>query len=782
MMSGILTLTAPCIHSANRVDKVRNFPLSDVTLLDSEFKRADELNVDVLLKYDVDRLLAPFLKEAGLEPKGEYFPNWAGLDGHVGGHYLSALAFAYASTGNEECKRIADYMVSELKRCAEANGDGYIGGVPESKVVWDALRAGDDSELRKRWVPWYNVHKIYAGLLDAYRNTGNEDARKLFLGLCDWGIDVTSALDSAAWEKMLDIEFGGMNEVYADAYDLTGDSKYMDMAKKFSHRWLFDSMRRGIDNLDNRHANTQVPKAVGYQRVAESSGDSDYRDAAEFFWTTVTGNRSLSFGGNSRREHFPSAEGCVEYTMEREGPESCNTYNMLKLSEGLFRLNPHARYADFYERALFNHIRSTQHPEHGGYVYFTSARPRHYRIYSSPNDAMWCCVGTGMENHGKYGEFIYSHSDDDLYVNLFIPSSVEWKEKGITLTQTTDFPAQESTCLALKMKKDNKFTLKIRLPHWIVTDKPDIYINGKIFKDYQVTPDSYITIDKKWKNGDIVDISLPMTNYVEAMPNVPDFLSIMHGPITLASRAGTEDLAGLVADDSRWGHIAHGKLLPLYEAPIINGTKEDIEALIKDMKPLEGKPLHYKIPGLFIQKEYSDIELEPFSGIHDSRYCVYWQAMDKSSYEDNMKNLALAEQERLRLDSLTVDKITLGEQQPEADHKMKESNTSKGYHENESFRTINPDGYLSFILTSDNQKALNIDLRMLGDIIPSLFIEESEIDVEPTVSTADSKGFRHIRFTLPERAADAEKDINFTLRNKKKNPTGGINSVRLICR
>ena len=414
----------PLAHDLNG-ENVKNFPLKDVKLLDSPFKRADDLNVEVLLKYDVDRLLAPYLKEAGLAPKAESYPNWDGLDGHVGGHYLSALAMAYASTGNEECKRRLDYMISELERCQNANADGYVGGVPGSKEMWSQVKAGDGNAVSKRWVPWYNIHKTYAGLRDAWLLLGDEKAKDMFIKFCDWGLDVISGLDEAQMEKMLDTEFGGMNETFADAYEITGDKKYLDAARRFSHRRLFDSMARRVDNLDNMHANTQVPKAVGYQRVAELTGDTAYATAADFFWETVTDNRSLSFGGNSRREHFPSAAACVEYTEEREGPETCNTYNMLKLAEGLFRMNPDAKYTDFYERALFNHIRSSQHPEHGGYVYFTSARPRHYRVYSSLGQGMWCCVGTGMENHGKYGEFIYAHTDDDLYVNLFIPSELE---------------------------------------------------------------------------------------------------------------------------------------------------------------------------------------------------------------------------------------------------------------------------------------------------------------------------------------------------------------------
>lgn len=425
------------------------FPLGDVRITTGPFRHACELNVEVLLRYDTDRLLAPFLREAGLPKKAETYGNWEkdGLDGHIGGHYLTAMAIHYAATGNRECKERMDYMVDEFARVQQANGDGSICGFPNSRKFAEEIRKGNVGIVWSYRVAWYNMHKTYAGLRDAWLYGKNEKARKVFLKLCDWGADLVDNLDDAQMESMLNNEFGGMNEVYADAYQMTGDPKYLTIAKRFSHKQIFDSMAGRVDNLDNKHANTQVPKAVGYQRVAELNPKSsaDYQDfvtAAGFFWETVTGNRTLSLGGNSRSEHFPEAGKCSDYMHERQGPESCNTNNMLKLTEGLFRMNPKAEYADFYERALYNHILSTQHPVHGGYVYFTPACPSHYRVYSAPEKAMWCCVGTGMENHGKYGQFIYTRGaeNDALYVNLFIPSELNWKEKKVKVVQETGFP------------------------------------------------------------------------------------------------------------------------------------------------------------------------------------------------------------------------------------------------------------------------------------------------------------------------------------------------------
>ncbi|MBN2103418.1 glycoside hydrolase family 127 protein, partial [bacterium] len=504
------------------------FPFEDVKLLEGPFRHARDLNIEVLLKYDVDRLLAPYRKEAGLSEKAECYPSWAGLDGHVGGHYLSAMAMNYAATGNAECKNRMEYMISELKECQEANGInnsgwgiGYAGGFPNSKKLWSAFKKGDFSIYFSSWAPFYNLHKMFAGLRDAWLYGDSEEAKAMFLKFCDWGIDLTAGLSDDQMQRMLNTEHGGINEMFADAYQITGDVKYLTAAKRYSHRQLLDPLSERIDNLDNKHANTQIPKFTGFERIAELSHDEKYDRAGRFFWETVTINRSLAFGGNSRREHFPSVTSCIDFIHVNDGPESCNSYNMLKLTEDLFRVHPSAKYVDYYERTLFNHILSAQHPEHGGYVYFTPARPRHYRVYSAPNEAMWCCVGTGMENHGKYNQFIYTHSTDTLYLNLFIASELNWKDKGVKIRQETKFPYEEKTKLTVT-EGASPFTLLIRYPGWVSKGALKIRINGEDLS-YSALPSSYVGIDRKWKKGDTVEIMLPMHNSIEPVPNVPEY-------------------------------------------------------------------------------------------------------------------------------------------------------------------------------------------------------------------------------------------------------------------
>lgn len=760
------------------------FFLGDVKLLDGPFKHACEVNTGVLLRYDTDRLLAPFLKEAGLNTKGEMFPNWEGLDGHVGGHYLSALAMHYAVTGNEECRERMEYMISELKRCQDAIGTGYIGGIPDGAVkIWDKVEAGNPRAVASGWVPWYNVHKTYAGLRDAWLYTGDETARDMFLKLCDWGITIISPLDAAQMERMLDIEFGGMNEVYADAYQMTGEEKYLDAAKRFSHRVIFDNMAKGVDNLDNKHANTQVPKAVGYQRVAELTGEEDYTAAATFFWETVVHNRSLSIGGNSRREHFPTAADCVSYVEEREGPETCNTNNMMKLTEGLFRMDPDPRYADFYERAMFNHILSSQHPAHGGYVYFTPARPQHYRVYSDVNQAMWCCVGTGMENHGKYGEFIYSHAGDSLYVNLFVASELDWKEKGVKIIQNTAFPYEEGTTLKIETKKASKFKLMVRHPWWVPAGELRININGR---DFPVVsePSSYVAIDRKWKDGDVVSVSTPMRITVEQMPNVPEYISVLYGPMVMGVRTGTEDLKGLVAGDDRWGHIANGKLIPVTEAPLIVGERDEIEARLNGMRRLGDNSLTFATDGLFESPEHRYLTFEPFYNIHDIRYSIYFLAMTRGDYDKVRAERERRERERVALDNRTVDEVKPGEQQPEADHLMKHENSRTGHFNNEAWRDARSGGFFSYNILTGGRQDLTLMVRYWGDERGARSFDillDGEKLVTENISGKWRKGdFENVEYSIPPAMLKGKESVTVRFQPSGDNIAGGIYRVRLL--
>ncbi len=780
-------LMAAAFVAGNAQDKLyaNEFPLGDVTITGGVLKKARDLNIKTLLQYDCDRLLAPYLKEAGLTPKAKPYPNWDGLDGHVGGHYLTAMALN-ACTGSEKCRQRMEYMIGELQACADANvrnhpewGRGYVGGVPNSDQIWSTFRKGDFKAFSAAWVPFYNVHKMYAGLRDAYVYCGNEQAKKLFLGFCDWAIDITAGLSDQQMERVLDTEHGGMNEVLADAYALTHERKYLDCAKRFSHRRLLTPLSQRVDCLDNLHANTQVPKIVGFERIAELDGNETYHNASLFFWDIVTGERSLAFGGDSRREHFPSREACTDFINDIDGPETCNTNNMLKLTEDLHRYSPDARFADYYELATFNHILSSQHPEHGGYVYFTPARPRHYRNYSAPNEAMWCCVGTGMENHGKYGQFIYTHKGNALYVNLFVASQLNWRERGVQLRQETVFPYAETSKITITEGKGN-FAMLVRYPGWVKPGDFTVTVNGRPVDIYS-GPSSYVTIDRKWKKGDVVEVRFPMHNSVKYLPNVPQYIALMHGPIMLGMKTGTEDLAHLIADDSRFGQYASGKKLPINEAPIL--INDNIDAIANQLTPIEGQPLHFALSTRMVNGIKG--ELQPFFEIHDSRYMMYWLALSENNYKAYLDKLAKAEEERQAIEARTVDFVQPGEQQPEADHKMETDRSYTGNTNDVFWRDARDGHFFSYLMQTGGQKDLSLRIKYWG--VGEWKSHEFDILVDDVlVTSVNNTGkyriseFRYETYEIPANLLEGKSQVRVKFVAKPRKEIGEIYGVRLI--
>ena len=764
------------------------FPLGDITLLDGPLKHARDLNVKVLLKYDCDRMLAPYRKEAGLQPRKPSYPNWDGLDGHVGGHYLSALSIN-AATGNEECRKRMEYMISELQLVLDANNQrpeawchNYIGGVPNSAKMWTAFSKGDFGPYFGTWAPFYNIHKMYAGLRDAWLYCGNEQAKNLFLKFCDWAVDITRDLNDEQMEKMLGNEHGGMNEVLADAYAITGEQKYLDCARRFSHRMLLVPLENGKDCLDNMHANTQIPKVIGYQRIAELAHDVQYHNASEYFWEIVTRQRSLALGGNSRREHFPTKENCIDYINDIDGPESCNTYNMLKLTEDLNRVKPNGMYGDFYETAMFNHILSAQHPQHGGYVYFTPARPRHYRNYSAPNEAMWCCVGTGMEDHGKYGQFVWTHDkgvkaeNDALYVNLFVASELNWKDRKMVIRQQTAFPYAESSVVEVAKGKGT-FILKVRKPSWC----ENFTVKGVGFDADSYEENGFVCMKRKWKKGDQVKISMPMHAYIKPMINVPQYVAIMYGPILLGMKTGTEDMRGLIADDSRFGQYAGGKKLALDEAPIL--LPKHLDDIAKDLKPVPGKPLHFKLATRM--ENAIDGELQPFFEIHDSRYMMYWLALGENDYKAYMQKLADEEKARQALEARTVDKVNPGEQQPETDHNMEADVTERGNTEGVFFRDARDGHFFSYLMQTKGETNLSLQLKFWGQ--DEWRTSEFDIYVNDKLLCSVNNShrwrttqFKTVDYAIPSEFVKGKKEIRVKFVAHKGKQVGQIYGVRLV--
>ena len=452
---------------------------------------------------------------------------------------------------------------------------------------------------------------------------------------------------------------------------------------------------------------------------------------------------------------------------------------MLKLTQDLFRANPLAIYTDFYERALYNHILSTQHPEHGGYVYFTPARPRHYRVYSAPNKAMWCCVGTGMENHGKYNEFIYTHQNNTLFLNLFVASELNWRLKGVKIKQDTDFPYEEKTRLIVT-EGSSQFKLMIRYPSWVETGALKIIVNGDTLS-YSAKPSSYVAVDRPWMAGDVVDVILPMQNKIEQLINMPSYIAFMHGPIMLGAKTGTEDLAGLVAGEGRWEHIPHGKRLPIDKAPII--VEKDLSKITEKLVPVKDKPLTFKVSEINMINP-QDIALEPFFKIHDARYIIYWMALTNSQYQAYLDSIAAEEKEKLALEKRTIDFVATGEQQPEADHAIQSLNSNTGVHLDKFWRDARNDGYFSYRLSTNNETDLSLIVRYWGYEWSSrkfdIYIDDEKLISEDNTGRWYQSKFQDVEYPIPNKMVEGKDHIRLKFHASPGSAAGAVYYIRLL--
>ncbi|MFW6043316.1 MAG: beta-L-arabinofuranosidase domain-containing protein [Marinilabiliaceae bacterium] len=781
----LLTGLVSCSERTSTLPDPKAFDLSSVRLLDSPFRHAGELNKEYVMAHDPDRLLAPFLDDAGLEPKAPRYGNWenSGLDGHTCGHYLTSLSLMVASMDSEEAGERLNYMIDELARCQEANGNGYVGGIPGGQAMWDEIAEGNidagNFSLNDKWVPLYNIHKLFAGLHDAWVYAENEKARDVLVDLSDWFYDLCSGLSDDQIQEMLVSEHGGMNDVLADVSVMTEDKKYLELARRFSHREILDPLVNDTDKLTGLHANTQIPKVVGFMKIGALTNDTAWIGASRFFWDTVVNKRSVAIGGNSTQEHFHPADDFSSMIESRQGPETCNTYNMMKLSKNLYHHDGDLKYLDFYERALYNHILSSQHPEHGGLVYFTSMRPRHYRVYSKPEKTFWCCVGSGMENHAKYGELIYAHGKNALFVNLFVPSELTWEDQNVNVIQETSFPEQEYTTLRINTDgREEQFMLNIRHPHWLKAGEMSVTVNDKKIRRTS-QPGEYFTIDRTWSDGDHIEVSLPMHTYDEQLPDDSPYTALMHGPLVLGASTGTNGLEGLIADDSRMGHVADGPLMPREDAPMLVTEHENWE---ENIRPVPGESLTFEASELIIPDSAKDLRLKPFYRIHDARYMVYWRTGSEAELRETREKLKQQEQKVQELEKRTIDQVATGEQQPESEHNFRGEETETGVHEDRHWRHAT--GWFAYDLNDPENEAEVLRITYFGEDADRTFDILINDEVIETVTLDGSQGdeFFHVDYPVADSIKNAAPEGRLTVkfRAHEGSVAGGVYDVRLM--
>jgi DUF1680 family protein len=552
------------------------FPPGAVRLLEGPFKTMQDADHAYLMRLEPDRLLAQFRVEAGLEPKAKPYGGWESpaqpgktwsLAGHSLGHYLSALSLMYCMTDDYRLKERVAYLTAGLKECQDKRGDGSLVAFPYARELESDIRSNKGETIDKYWAPFYTIHKELAGLRDAWLWCGDATARAELVRLADWCGSLVKDLPDERRERLLQMEHGGMAEVLADTYALTGDKKHLDYARLYSHHALLDPLAKGQDNLTGKHANTQVPKIIGFQRIHELTGDQPAGAAAAFFWQTVVQNRTWVNGGNSIHEHFPEPKDMGKLIPDDGGPETCNTYNMLKLTEALYREQPAAAQVDYYENALFNHILASQAPlvGAGAFVYYTPLRPDFGRAYGTDFRSFWCCTGTGMENHARYGQFIYAHDATALTVNLFLASELNWRERGVALRQETRFPDEAASTLVFTAAPAEALTLRIRHPFWLATQRLNVSVNGKTVKAAG-QPGGYVELTRPWQAGDRVKLELPMQLRAVRQEQAPGWVSFFYGPILLVGELGAE---GTTQADYVGPYTPLKALRPLAKAPVI---------------------------------------------------------------------------------------------------------------------------------------------------------------------------------------------------------------------
>jgi len=740
------------------------FSLVDVKLLNGPFLHATELDAKTLLNYEPDRLLSKFYTEAGLKPKAEHYMGWENetIAGHSLGHYLSACSMMYQTTGDKRFLDRVNYIVSELKYLQDADGKGYIGAFPNGKkILEDEVAKGNirsqGFDLNGIWVPFYTEHKIMAGLRDAYHLCGNSVALEVERRFADWIDGIVSPLNDDQVQKMLRCEHGGISETLADLYADTKDEKYLRISKIFYQKAILDSLKEERDVLAGKHCNTNIPKLIGLSRIYELTGDTSDRKAAEFFWNTVVRHHSYVTGGNGNEEYF-GPEDKLRNRLGEGTTETCNVYNMLKLSEHLFEWNASARVADFYERALFNHILSSQNPESGNVTYNLSLDMGGFKDFQDPF-SFTCCVGSGMENHSKYGKNIYYHNDNELFIFQFIASELNWKEKTIRVTQKTSFPEEQGSQFEFKCEKPVKLTLQVRYPSW-ARNGIEIIINGKRRK-VKANPGCFVPVERTWSNGDKVEINIPFSLRLEPMPDDSNRVAVMYGPLVLAGDLGP--VADSLSNDAMY-------------VPVMMTDRRDPSTWIK---PVEGKT------NTFITYKTGrphDVVLKPFYTVYNRRYSIYWDLFSEKAWEARKAEYN-SEKERIkRFKEAEIDFVQPGEMQPERNHNFKGEKSSAGSFKERASRDSRG-GWFSFDLktASDLPVALAVDYwgGFPGAKTFDILVNDKIIATE-NISNKKEGQFISVQYDIPEAFSKAKSKITVKFQAHEGNMAGPVFGVRTI--
>lgn len=743
--------------------KALPFELKQVRLLDGPVKVLLERNRKYLLSLSVDRLVHNFRINAGIPSAAVPLGGWEApnceLRGHFTGHYLTACALMVAATGDEQVRARANQLVRALAACQKALGtSGYLSAYPEEFIV--------RAETGKRiWAPWYTLHKIYAGLLDMYTLCGNQEAFEVVKKMAAWAKGRTDRLDEQQMQNMLKVEFGGMAEVLANLAAVTGDPAHLALARRFEKRSFLDPLMAHNDQLKGLHVNTHIPQVIGAARAYELTGEKPYYEAATYFWNQVVSARSYATGGTSNYEYWREEPHKLASELSQENHENCCTYNMLRLTEHLFQWSGDSRLFDYYERALYSGILPTHHPEVGGAImYYVPLKSGLFKMFGVPDSSYFCCNGSGIESFAKLGSTIYYRNDDGIIVNLFIASELHWAERGISITQNTNFPEEETTSLVLHVRQPEQFALRIRIPSW--TRNPTLRINGNPERP-TVTSFGYAELKRVWKNGDRIDVQMPMELTLSRMPDDQSVAAIMYGPIVLAGALGTEAMTKDM--QSGLGRADVDRMVSMgaaVEAPALVPPAENLSSWIK---PVSGKPLTFRTEGA---GKPDDVSLIPFYRTFGQRYAVYWNMYSPAQWQEAQKS-------RPVLPAGVVDRVTVGEPVSEREHNFQAYRFQSGQRQEMKwiksqlwFRydmNITPSAPSVLQCTYWGGESSTFDVLIDGKLLKSETLQGGGEDV-----------FLIVDYEIPPELVRGKKRIAIMFRAKDNKPTAEVYGLAVV--
>ena len=783
---------AAAAYTQRITDKVpavaRPLPLTAVRLTGGPLKHAQDLNAQYLIALEPDRMLAFYRDRAGLPKKAEPYGGWDGdgrnLTGHIGGHYLSAVSLMYAATGDTRFKERADYIVSEMKVVQDAHGDGYLGAIKGGKEMFQEVAKGNIKsggfDLNGQWAPWYTLHKTYAGLRDAYRFTGNTTALEVEKKFAAWAESIVSKLDEAQMQKMLNTEFGGMPEILADLYADTGEKRWLDLSYRFEHHLVLDPMKKGEDRLAGVHGNTTVPKLLGSAARYAYTGNEDDGRAARFFWDRVVNHHTFATGGHGKDEYWREPD-MLGRIVDGRTSESCNIYNMLKLTRQLFALQPDVQHAEFHERALFNHVLGSMDPTDGATCYMVpvgrSDRGKEYG-QMLPNErsqgSFTCCVGSGMESHALHAAGLYYESGDRFWINIYAPSTAEWTSAGVSLKAETDFPEGERATYTFTARSPKPFTLALRRPYW-AGEGFAVAVNGTDVPKLPA-PSSYVEIKRTWKTGDVVAVTLPKALHLQPTPDMPRRAAVMWGPLVLAGDLGPLPARG----PGGRGNVGAQPTPPQppaqrIETPMLVAAERP---LTEWLKPVAGKPGVFRSEGVGKDR---DVEFVPFYRLHRRTYTAYFDLFTPAEYETRAAAIAAERERQRKLEEATVASVQPGEMQPERDFNQQGESTTPARVEGRAGRQGT--GWFSYDLPVEASRPMALVVTYHRDSRrPRTFqiLVDGQKVADVMLAASSDPRFEDVEYRLPADLVQGKAKVTVRFQSVEGSQIGPVFGVRMI--